>query len=112
MPTHIASSFSLPFGNGEPFATTRAYSLRCISNGHRGGAPGALPEPCGTWAGPYLVRAISDAVGDLRLAMGLSLLASIGTAVCLFVAGRWLKTDEESKWLRAAEAGREDGLKW
>ena len=59
----------------------------------------------GLGLGPYLVGRISDAVGDLRVAMIFALLTSVLAAICLGFAARHLREDEESRFHRAEAAG-------
>lgn len=59
----------------------------------------------GLGLGPYLVGKISDAMGDLRMAMIVSMVTSLAAAACLAVAARHIERDEESRWDRAFAAG-------
>jgi hypothetical protein len=55
--------------------------------------------------GPYVVGRLSVAMGDLRSAMLLSLVAGLLGALCLLLASRHLAADEATRLARAYAAG-------
>jgi hypothetical protein len=55
--------------------------------------------------GPYTIGRMSVALGDLRAALLISLIANLLAAVLILVAGRRLPADEQGLLARARAAG-------
>ncbi|MCZ6784424.1 MAG: MFS transporter [Proteobacteria bacterium] len=55
--------------------------------------------------GPYTIGLLSDALGDLRMAMRIGFSANVAALLCLLVAARHLARDEETLRDRARAAG-------
>ena len=59
----------------------------------------------GLGLGPYAIGRLSEALGDLALALQLALIVNAFAAVLFLIAMRWLPRDEETRLERARALG-------